>query len=226
MLKARHRRLDRIDALKVIRKEHLANPTAIQRFLQEAKAVARLSHPNIVLIYDADEVEGTHFLAMEYVPGTDLGQLVEQTGPLPVGQACVYIAQAAQGLQHAFERGLVHRDIKPDNLLVTADRKLVKILDMGLALLYQADMAPDAPGGLTKTGIVMGTPDFMAPEQAIDSHQVDIRADIYSLGVLVLFPARGPGPVSNRFLSAEITLASAGRTDRTLSHCVTTCPQV
>jgi len=189
--KARHRRLDRIDAVKLIRKEHLDSESAMQRFYQEAKAAARLHHPNIVSIYDADEVNGTHYMAMEYVAGVDLAHLLKKQGALKVVQACEYMRQAALGLQHAHEKGLVHRDIKPSNLIVATpagkagsqlESDVIKILDMGLARLdhHSALLSSDRP--MTNPGGLMGTPDYMAPEQAADAHQVDIRADLYSLG--------------------------------------------
>src|SRR5262249_13241966 len=153
--KARHRRLERIDALKVIRPEQVAHPRALQFFQQEARAAARLSHPNIVTIYDADEAGGRHYLAMEYVDGSDLVCLVRDHGPLPAALACDYIWQAALGLQHADEREVVHRDIKPSNLLLTADRVMVKILDMGLALFRQTSTGAC---GSVPNGVVMGTP--------------------------------------------------------------------
>src|SRR5262249_54266744 len=118
VFKAQQRRLNRVVDLKVIRKDRLANPEAVRRFHREVQAVAQLSHPNVVVAYDADQVNSTHFFAMEYVEGTDLARLVRESGPLPVVFACDYIRQAALGLQHAHERGLVHRDIKPSNLLV------------------------------------------------------------------------------------------------------------
>jgi serine/threonine protein kinase len=189
--KARHRRLDRIDAVKLIRKEHLDSDSALQRFYQEAKAAARLHHPNIVSIYDADEVNGTHYMAMEYVAGVDLAHLLKKQGALKVVQACEYMRQASLGLQHAHEKGLVHRDIKPSNLIVAApagkagsqlESDVIKILDMGLARLdhHSALLSSDRP--MTNPGGLMGTPDYMAPEQAADAHGVDIRADLYSLG--------------------------------------------
>jgi serine/threonine-protein kinase len=185
--KARNWKMNRIAALKVIRKERLDKPETVQRFYREARAAAQLNHPNVVLAYDADEVNGTHYFAMEYVEGNDLAQLVKQKGPLPVEQACDYVRQAALGLQHAFERGLVHRDIKPSNLLVTmrtgsqgGQYGTVKILDMGLARLAAA--GPDSVSELTVEGAFMGTPDYIAPEQTLDSRTVDIRADLYSLG--------------------------------------------
>jgi serine/threonine protein kinase len=193
---ARHRRLDRLDALKVVRPDHVADENSLRRFLREARAAARLNHPNIVGIYDANEHDGTHFIAMEYVEGCDLYRLVKGRGPLPVAQACNYVMQAARGLQHAHERGMVHRDVKPHNLLLTSDGSTIKVLDMGLARLRAFEDRRESEGALTKSGAVMGTPDYMAPEQAIDSHDVDIRADVYSLGCTLYFllTARPPFP--------------------------------
>ena len=126
-----------------------------------------MHHPNIVIAYDADQVGETHFFAMEYVQGIDLGQRVKEQGPLPIADACDYIRQTALGLQHAHERGLVHRDIKPSNLLLSSEngKPLIKILDLGLARLLDADNA-DAASSLTRPGLVVGSPDFIAPEQA------------------------------------------------------------
>jgi serine/threonine protein kinase len=182
VFKARHRHLRRIAAIKLIRKDRLDHPNAVKRFQREVRAAAALDHPNIVVAYDADKIGGTHLLVMEYVDGArDLSHVVKASGPLPVHQACECIRQAALGLQHAYERGLVHRDIKPHNLLMTADGKTIKILDMGLARLDA--LAGEAPGTvLTQAGIAVGTADYVAPEQVLSSHTADIRADIYSLG--------------------------------------------
>jgi serine/threonine protein kinase len=181
VFKAKNWKLGRIVALKVIKKERLANEDAVRRFHREIRAAAQLSHPHIVMAYDADEVHGTHFFAMEYVEGTDLAKLVKQHGPIPAPQACDWIRQAALGLQHAHECGLVHRDIKPHNLLLTV-QGVVKVLDMGLARLQPVGDDTDLSGTMTGEGVVMGTPDYMAPEQAEESHTVDGRADLYSLG--------------------------------------------
>ena len=132
--KALHTRLGRDVALKVIRKEKLSNPQTIRRFHQEIQAVAHLSHPNVVLAFDADQVNETNYLAMEYVEGIDMTKLVKARGPLPIPEACEYIRQGAIGLQHAFERGLVHRDVKPSNFIVAKSGQ-VKVLDLGLAML-------------------------------------------------------------------------------------------
>jgi serine/threonine protein kinase len=207
VFKARHRNLRRIAAIKLIRKDRLNDPNIVKRFEREVRAAATLDHPNIVHAHDADKIGGTHLLVMEYIDGaTDLRQMVKKNGPMSVEQACECIRQAALGLQHAYERGLVHRDIKPHNLLLTADSKTIKILDMGLARLNA--LASDNPGTfITQAGTGLGTPDFVAPEQAISSHTADIRADIYSLGCTFYF-----------LLTAQVPFPGGGVADKLLKH--------
>jgi serine/threonine protein kinase len=193
VFKARHRKSGQVVAVKVIRKERLDSPAAMRRFQREIRAVAQLNHPNIVRFFHAEDVGGTCFMTMEYVEGTDLANLVRRRGPLPVAEACEYVRQAALGLQHAFEHGLVHRDIKPSNLLLEQSG-VVKVLDFGLARLMSAASGEESSSSLTETGAVMGTPDYMAPEQAMRSHDVDIRADLYSLGATLYFLLTGQPP--------------------------------
>ena len=196
--KALHVDLDKVVALKVLPQDRLTDEAAIARFRREMKAVGKLSHPNIVQATDAGEEDGMHYLVMELVDGIDLSKFVRQNGPLPVADACELIRQAAEGLEHASEHGLVHRDIKPSNLMLTRDGS-VKILDLGLALLA-GPQATDT-SELTATGQVMGTIDYMAPEQGSDTHSVDNRADAYSLGATLykLLTGRAPfeGPRYN-----------------------------
>jgi serine/threonine-protein kinase len=217
VFKARHRRLGRVVALKQIRKERMTNPTMVVRFHQEIQAAAKLSHPNIVLAYDADTADGVYFYTMEYVEGTTLSRLVKSSGPLLVTLACEYMRQTALGLQHAHERGLVHRDINPSNLIVTwtslppdpvaatgkeertraqwgSNSPLIKILDMGLARLLHPGDDLGGPASITKIGMIMGTPDFIAPEQALDARRADIRSDLYSLGCTFYYLLTGQVP--------------------------------
>lgn len=195
VFKARNWKLGRVVALKLIRKERLDNPEALRRFEREVRAASALSHPNIVPALDADQIDGTLLLVMEYIEGaSDLKQLVKKNGPLPVPQACEYIRQAALGLQHAYERGMVHRDIKPANLLLTAGGNTIKILDMGLARLDESGADDDKSSTMTREGTFMGTPDYIAPEQALESHTVDIRGDLYSLGCTFYYLLSGRVP--------------------------------
>jgi tRNA A-37 threonylcarbamoyl transferase component Bud32 len=205
VFKARHRLLRRTVAVKVIRREQAANPVGVHRFRREAQASARLSHPNIVEVYDAAEINGVHFLVMEYVEGNDLADLLQKHGRLPVSLACAYVHQTSLGLQHAHERGLVHRDIKPANLLVSADGARLKILDLGVARFQQVEEGDSVHADLTQTGAVMGTPAYLAPEQARDPRRVDIRADIYSLGCTFYHLLTGRAPFEGVSL-AEVVL--------------------
>jgi WD40 repeat protein/tRNA A-37 threonylcarbamoyl transferase component Bud32 len=198
VFKARHQNLGRTAALKVIRKDRLSNPVAVQRFRREIQAVAHLSHPNVVIAFDADQVGDIHYFSMEYVEGIDLGRLLKTQGPLPIEVAHQYLRQAALGLQHAHERGLVHRDIKPSNLLLAKPQAgqplgVVKVLDLGLARL-ERPIDGDLNSSLSNDGQLMGTPDFIAPEQARNSHRIDARADLYSLGCTFYYLLTGQVP--------------------------------
>lgn len=198
---AEHRLMDRLVALKIISRNYTSNPTAVERFRQEVKAAARLSHTNIVAAFDAEQAGGYHFLVMEFVEGMSLAHWVQRRGPLSIEAAAHYAWQTARGLQHAHEQGMVHRDIKPQNLMRTP-RGGIKILDFGLARLAReqglaesaAAAESSSAGDITQAGTVLGTPDYIAPEQAYDSRQVDIRADIYSLGCTLYFLLAGHPP--------------------------------
>ena len=180
VFKAHHRRMDRIVALKQIGAKFTKDEATVKRFQREVRAAAKLSHPNIVTAHDAGEIRGRHFLVLEFVEGTDLWGLVKSHGPLSIKQAVDCTLQAAKGLAFAHSKGVIHRDVKPANLLLD-QTGTVKVLDMGLAHL------DDANDGLTGTQQVMGTADYMSPEQMSDSKHVDARADIYSLGCTLWF---------------------------------------
>jgi serine/threonine protein kinase len=215
VFKARQRPLDRIVALKVLRRDCMDNKKTVQRFQREIRAIGQLQHPHIVRAHDADESAGLQFIAMEYIEGVDLARMVKRQGPLAIEPALDFIRQAALGLQHAHEAGLVHRDIKPANLLVATESGssrsrlsakfrwgMVKVLDLGLARI--ADPQETA---LTVMGTVMGTPDFIAPEQALDPHACDVRADLYSLGCTFYY-----------LIAGRIPFPRGGVTEKLMAH--------
>jgi serine/threonine protein kinase len=192
--KALHRRMQRVVAIKVIKKK-MATEEFIIRFRREIQAAARLNHPHVIAAYDADECDLGDFLVMEYIEGTDFKEIVENGGPLSVDEALETIRQAALGLSYAHEHGIVHRDIKPANLMRDISG-VVKVADLGLARVMDSADGIAQGAGLTQTGTVAGTIDYMPPEQAVDSATVDHRADIYSLGCTLFFMLTG-GPVFN-----------------------------
>ncbi len=201
--KALHLQLQKIVALKVLPSERMKDGQAVSRFHREMTAVGRLSHQNIVGAHDAGEHEGTHYLVMEYVDGVDLSELVHRIGRRPIADACELVRQAAIGLQHAHEHSLVHRDIKPSNLMIAMQGQL-KILDLGLARLHNGHH-----GELTSTGQMMGTIDYMAPEQTGDSRDVDIRADIYGLGATLFKLLCDRAPYADEHLDTMIKKLNA-----------------
>jgi hypothetical protein len=223
---ARHRLMDRPVALKVLNQRLTARPGAVERFRGEVQAAAKLDHPNVVRVHDADQAGDLHFLVMEFVEGTDLARLVRERGPLPVPVACGYARQAAVGLQHAHERGLVHRDVKPSNLMLTPGGT-VKVLDFGLAALLGGrepdenrpadDTETPESGSLSDLGRGMGTPDYVAPEQAVDARLADIRSDIYSMGATLYFLLTGQPPFHEGSTSQRV-LSHLVRTPRPLAE--------
>ncbi len=210
--KAEHQTMKRLVALKVLAPKMLQSDRARELFLREAQAAAQLVHPNVVAAFDAGETDGHFFLVLEFVDGPNLDQLVRKQGPLPVNLACEYVKQTANGLQAAHSLGMVHRDIKPANLLVQrwdarrADASvspeqsagLLKISDFGLARLHvpvATGVGADLAGTICiQQNTVMGTPDFLSPEQARDLHATDIRSDLYSLGCTFFYLLTGQVP--------------------------------
>lgn len=199
VFKAWDTRQGRLVALKVLRQHLSANRDMVRQFRIEAEAITRLSHPNIIRTFDANQAGPFHYLAMEMVEGMDLEKYVQRVGPLPIDMACDFARQTAQGLQHAHQFGLVHRDIKPGNLFLVnpplPDAKkgpdpVVKIIDWGLARCARTDngaLVPSPSQLGREKGRLLGTADYMAPEQIEDPTLVDIRADIYALGCVLHF---------------------------------------
>jgi len=176
--KARDLRRQRFVAIKVSDLSLVGDGEAIARFRQEQLLAVRLAHPNLVAAYDAGLVEGVPYLVLEFVEGHDLAWIVKQRGPLPTAEACEVVRRAALGLEHLHKYGLVHRDVKPANLMLTPSGQ-VKVLDLGVARYPRVPVPGEQ---ITLPGQCLGTPDYMAPEQCLDCHAVDGRADIYALG--------------------------------------------
>jgi serine/threonine protein kinase len=223
--KAHQEKLERVVALKVVNPDRMQDPESIERFRREVKIAARLTHPNLVTVYDGGVVDGVPFYVMEHLEGSDLNNLVKQFGPLPIARACDCICQVSSGLQHLHEKGLIHRDIKPANIfacispssdvpaaaacsdLATPDsqsvqRVVVKILDAGLARWQVPDEEEVLTDVQNLASPLLGTLDYMAPEQALDCRNLDIRADIYSLGCTFYYLLTGQPP----FLGGSLAL--------------------
>lgn len=197
---AEHTLMKRRRAIKVLPKARVNDSSYLARFHLEAQATASLDHPNVVRAYDVDNDGDTHYLVMEFIEGKDLQNVVKQEGPLPLELACNYVAQAAEGLHYAHQNNLIHRDVKPANLLID-EKGVIKLLDLGLALY-----SDDAKASLTVSHNenVLGTADYLAPEQAVNSHKVDARADIYGLGCTLYYLLTGHAPFTDGTLAQRI----------------------
>lgn len=191
--RARNWKLNRIVAIKVIGDEQAQQPALIARFQREIRALGKVRHPNIVQALDAEFEPGLMFFVMECFAGMDLGRYVRQHGPMAVDEAVHCIIQAADALQHAHEIGLIHRDIKPSNLLLTEPDHTIKLLDLGLSRL-EVPINDSVFDEMTRAGAIIGTPDYMSPEQVKDSRGADVRSDLYSLGCTFYFLLAGHAP--------------------------------
>lgn len=198
---AEHTLMRRQVAIKVLPQSRVDDASYLERFHRESQAVAALDHPNIVRAYDVNQEGNVHFLVMEYVAGQSLQELVTKNGPLDFVQTVEFVRQIAAGLEHAHEAGLIHRDIKPANLLVD-ERGVIKMLDLGLARFFHAE--EENPLTLQYDEKVLGTADYLSPEQALDSHKVDTRADIYSLGCTMYFLLLGHPPFPDGTLAQRL----------------------
>ena len=194
VFKARHKPTSKPVALKVLSADAVKNRRLIERFKKEAKAVARLKHPNVVRAYEAGKINRVRYLVMEFVEGENMLERVKRKGPLSVDECISCVLQAARGLDYAHQKGIVHRDIKPSNLLRDRRSQRIKILDMGLARVEEPD--EDDEMRLTMPGQMLGTARFMAPEQIEDARKADVRSDIYSLGCTLHFIMRAKAPYS------------------------------
>jgi eukaryotic-like serine/threonine-protein kinase len=212
--KAHDPRMGRDVAFKVIRKEKLTHPAAAGRFVQEIQALSKMSkHPNVIEVFIADQLKGSHYCVMEYIDGPDLTKMIRDRGPLPVAEACDIIRQTALGLEHAHAFGLVHRDIKPSNILVPRNGGPVKLVDLGLARVVNDP--GDEAHRITQEGFVIGTPDFLAPEQARDPMGVGIRADIYALGGTLYY-----------ILTGRVPYEGNNATEKLIKHCTEPPPNL
>jgi eukaryotic-like serine/threonine-protein kinase len=207
VFKAQHRLMGRLAALKVIAPQIASRATSIARFYREMRLIGRLDHPNVVRAFDGDQIGDLLYIVMEYVAGRSLDHVIADRGSLPAAEVVDYMAQAVAGLAHAHERGIIHRDVKPGNLLLSDDGQ-VKVLDLGLSALMEADSAASFA---TAAGLIVGTVNYMSPEQAM-AMEVDGRSDIFSLGCTMYQLLSGRLPFPGESLAECLALRIKGRT--------------
>jgi len=199
VIRARDLQLDRFVALKILPRDMASNPEPVRRFQQEARAAAKLDHENIARVFYCGEDQGIHFIAFEFVEGENLKALMDRRGPLPAPEAIGYMLQVALGLAHASARGVVHRDIKPSNIIISPNGR-AKLVDMGLARSLETRQ----DGGLTHSGVTLGTFDYISPEQALEPREADVCSDIYSLGCTFYHVLTGQAPVPDGTVAKKL----------------------